>query len=273
MILEEGKKVQLKCSCSNCLPIKKFSWKRKDKKTLIHKYEKIDDYKNEKFSSILTISKAVEADEGSYECEIGNKIGTDRAKIDLLIQYPPKEIKVVVRGEKMRKIEHKLELLEFKDVAVECSGKGFPVPEISWFKNKTQVGKNILKLSKNKMNEHNGFYRCTIKNSLDEISKVIQVDVKIKPFFNGKKENSLEIKDNEKVTLNCDINGSPEPKISWLLNSEPLNLIKDFTLINEGKKLSFIAHEAKGGTYSCSGINEFGSASMSINANIRGKLT
>lgn len=261
----------MECSCSDCLPVKKDTWNYANKKKR-HITTSVVDEINNKFSTILTIEKAETSDEGSYSCSISNQLGKQKHEIALNVQVKPKDLIVTIRGKSRERIDKDVDITAFEDKTLECTAQANPVPTITWYKNGAKVGKKKIILSKTKMNEHDGIYKCVVENKIESISKEFRVNVKIPPVLLAKTEQLLVLSKDEKVSFICDIDGSPKPTITWFFNSKPLISSQTFKFLEKNKRLEFLSALSNYGSYSCSGVNEFGEAKMTFTVYAKGEF-
>jgi Immunoglobulin I-set domain/Immunoglobulin domain len=269
--VELGDDVKLECSCTGCLPMKKPKWEPSKKNRRI-KIVNFEDEENNIFTTVLTIQKTTSADEGYYECEISNDLGKDKKRIEFTAQTKPKDVKVTMKGKSLKLVDKVVEIREKETFVLHCIAKAYPIPKIVWFKDGIQISKNQIVLEKENINEHAGFYRCTVTNALGSISKDFNITVKIAPTPNGISEQLIEAKENDKIRLNCDIDGSPEPNVTWSFNYKPLVIASNHKFTNQNKVLELSVQHHSVGTYSCLGKNDFGKALIKFAVFVKGKF-
>jgi len=114
-------------------------------------------------------------------------------------------------------------------LSLECIAEGLPTPIIYWIKEDGTLPINrtfyrnfkktlqIIQVSE----ADSGNYQCIAKNPLGAIHHTISVTVKAAPYWIMAPQN-LVLSPGEDGRLTCGANGSPKPRISWLLNGVPV---------------------------------------------------
>lgn len=269
----EGEDIELECSCNDCLPIKKSSWKYENKGRR-HKVNPMVDEEKDFYKTQLQIKNVVSDDEGSYECIINNEFkngGKQTKKIELIVKKKPEAIRITLKGRLLSIVEKVVEIKTFEDFTLDCYAPANPVPIITWFKNGKQVGDHEIFLPQSKMNNHEGSYECKVENDVGLTSRTIQVKVKIPPYTESDNDQRVIAKNAVIVSLKCDIIGSPDPKIQWFINSKPLKASKQFKLLKQDKVLEFKGSKDLVGNYSCSGVSDLGKALIIFDVVMTGK--
>jgi hypothetical protein len=270
MFVKRDDKVQLECSCENCLPVRS-KWTYANKR---QKY-KIDTFKDDDvdtFKTVLTIEKLTEKDEQLYKCELVNDKGKRVKETQVIAHIAPQNIKITAKGKHFKNLDRVLEIRDLEGYVLTCAAQGYPIPKINWFKDGLHVGVNQIVLDKNKAKDHAGKYRCVVENSLGSISKDLEIVVKIPPAVTNQKDELIFAVENEKVEMQCEISGVPKPTISWTFNNKPIQISTKFKLSSDGKKLEFVGKHDSFGSYSCVGENSHGKATMTFTVYVKGKL-
>lgn len=271
--IQENEDFELKCSCSNCLPIKPW-WKAKNKKRL-HKVENVIDEENDTYLSIYKVKGAKINDEDNYECYFKNDLGSRSNKIKLVIDKKPRDLTItsLIGTGKRIHVGVAFEIKEFKDVTLDCVARNSKASKTTWTKNGKKIHENMkLRFSHKNISEHEGIYKCTIENKIGSVSKEFQVKVKIAPKAFGNSSQTVVVDKAEKISLHCNIDGSPKPEITWNFESQPLIPSTAFKLTNENKNLEFESTADKIGIYSCVGKNQFGQSELHFNVLTKGNL-
>lgn len=267
IIVNETDSIDLVCESINSLPITNSSWFNENSnhyENFITKDEEKDVFKN-----TLRIIEIDESDNGSFECFMKNDAGEDKITFELLVQTMPKidEIKKT-NGEE---IEVDGEMLEGDDVTLDCVVDGFPMPEVSWFKDQQRletVRSESSLVLENISERDAGNYQCLATNVLGIATKLFHVKVNAPPKVENPSDHIFKIIENANVELSCEIGGKPEPDISWHANGNQLT--ERFKLSSDNKTLTFEAHLSDSGIYSCTGVNGFGSTTMNFTVLVLG---
>lgn len=271
LFVEENQDVELKCMCSGCIPILHYDFsplkKGKDRK---YTKNKINDEKNDKFTSILEIKNVQIFDDGVFECLLKNAIKMNKFKIKLTVQSKPREMLIMSPQLKSSDKSTTFKINEFKDLTFNCIAKAYPNPTITWYKDGTKISEKSLNLTRENMIKNAGNYLCVAKNKVGEDKKSIKVEVEIPPVIQGQKNQMKDIKINSEVSLNCDIKGYPIPEINWFKGGNKLEKSTIYELSKENSILTFKGTQDKVGTFSCAAENSFGKETMSFSVFIKG---
>ncbi|XP_036388903.1 neurofascin-like [Megalops cyprinoides] len=124
-------------------------------------------------------------------------------------------------------------VLRGEELVVECIAAGFPTPIIRWFKQGGALPMRKVKLENfNKTmriarasDDDTGDYTCTASNRMGTVRHVINVQVKVAPYWIEKPANLIVAPD-ENGRLVCRANGNPKPTIQWLVNGEPIEIAR-----------------------------------------------
>ncbi|XP_023246866.1 muscle M-line assembly protein unc-89-like [Copidosoma floridanum] len=133
------------------------------------------------------------------------------------------------------------------DIVLEGIVDGFPLPVISWTKNGQELlAKNGMKLSY----DHNhvkleikdvkvkdaGRYTCTARNDIGNASSTADLVVKktIFPPVFGRRLQAQVVKKGDRVIMEVEITGTPEPSVTWYKDDEPLIEGPDYRMKQHG---------------------------------------
>ncbi|RUS90390.1 hypothetical protein EGW08_001885 [Elysia chlorotica] len=193
-------------------------------------------------------------DAGSYTCVAENTEGRISVEIPLIVNAIPRDERLsespLVLKTKEETTPPKF-IETFKDTPVvegealtlTCCVTGLPRPEITWFRNDSEIEKSPslvmkhedemvkLKIPATKM-EQDGLYRCVATNSAGTDSCEARVDVQGKteaPVFT-RPLNHREVREGRPVKFECEVKGIPQPEVSWFLKDQPIETGVHFTL-------------------------------------------
>lgn len=183
VVVQENENVELECSCSGCLPLKSHAgWVLVNKKRKKVTNNFIDE-DNNTYKTVLKIEKVNSNDEGYYECEIRNLLGSSRKRIELRIETSPKELSLTVNSKRVAS-NQTVTIQENENLRMNCNAKAYPVPEVTWFKDNVVLSSDpIINITSENFGadsrNHEGTYRCEIRNKLGFLSRSILLKVQI----------------------------------------------------------------------------------------------
>ncbi|KAK9870090.1 hypothetical protein WA026_006184 [Henosepilachna vigintioctopunctata] len=108
-------------------------------------------------------------------------------------------------------------------VFLECAAIGNPVPRVFWYKHNGQLPQHRTVLMNGGLKINNitihdgGVYVCNHTNHYGTISHRITLIYYEEPLAECYL-NTTEVKQNDKLDLECKVTGFPEPQIAWFLN-------------------------------------------------------
>lgn len=163
-------------------------------------------------------------DRGQYLCLAENDHGSDKLLVTLsVVAYPSR-----ILEPKMREIKsHAGNTVEMK-----CKAEGRPTPMISWIlANRTQVrghntekGRVSVSAEGTLIVEHvsvydRGHYKCIASNPAGADTALVRLQVvAAPPGIMEEKRQQLKARISQALWLPCTGQGSPQPKIHWVLN-------------------------------------------------------
>ncbi|XP_059194434.1 myelin-associated glycoprotein-like [Centropristis striata] len=200
--VREGTSVTLTCSANANPAVNSYTWYKVD-----------GDQETEVGSNNQALTTVSEADEQFY-CKVANKYGTQNSSVtEMDVQFPPKEVTVVVQPEGP--------ILEGSSVTLLCSSRANPpvaVSNYTWFKDDEEDESGESWVINHVDPSYSGTYHCAARNELgEETSASIQLDVQYPP-----KNTSLSVDpsgpvpDGSSVTLTCTTIADPAAvNFSW----------------------------------------------------------
>ncbi|KAM7398555.1 hypothetical protein PAMA_006455 [Pampus argenteus] len=226
----------------------------------------------------LLIERAQPSDTGTYVCEVWNGYGNAEVVGRLLVKEP---LKVVVSP---RKVKGSVG----SQVSLSCGVTGSEEYQLSWYRNGELIypSNSVRMTGQNRENlvmagmakSDGGAYQCFARNGKMSAQDFVQVILedgtpKILASFSEKVYNI-----NEFVSLSCTVKGTPEPRVTWTLDDEPVvrdsrHRISHYTNA-EGHVVSHLnisqTQVPDGGVYRCICNNSAGTVSYQARINVRG---
>ncbi|XP_023814399.1 hemicentin-1 [Oryzias latipes] len=236
----------------------------------------------------LRLGSAQGDSSGLYSCRATNPAGIAVKHYSLSVLVPPQiegdsstftfagqEEKVRING----------------SLALSCVAKGFPEPKVRWFKDGQLLsGKhhagiqhhgNFLHIEP-AMLSHEGQYTCVVTNSAGEDKRDFHVTIQVPPIFQrvtnreaawglGHEGDDHEEEMTEKkevvlghsVSLSCENNAIPPPKLSWYKDGRKLTSADGLVLHPGGQVLQIPrVRKEDTGKYTCKAVNEAGEDHM-----------
>ena len=117
-----------------------------------------------------------------------------------------------------------------------CHVTSFPPALITWVKEhgklkKARAVENDGQLSIiNAEKTDSGLYKCTASNKLGHDSAVTDLNVVELPHFTVRPPSQLEVHTFQNVTVRCQATGDPQPKVTWMKETESY-LMEDQKLV------------------------------------------
>jgi hypothetical protein len=249
------------CETHKSLPIRNHRWSNENSNHYETFVEK--DSSNDVFRTILHIENINESDNGNFECFVENGEGSDKKKIELLVQTAAKVDVIVLKDDSNDiEVDGVVNVLEDDEVTFDCIVDGFPHPDVSWFKgqDEAKLNRNDSTITSRVRQEDAENYRCVARNILGLATKSFTLKVNSPPKSNNLEAELLKGVENDNVQLRCDFRGNPEPEISWIFNEKMIEGNDRVELLEDQKLIKFEAHLEDSGVYSCLAVNEFGAA-------------
>ncbi|KAH9500753.1 Hemicentin-1, partial [Bulinus truncatus] len=152
-------------------------------------------------------------DIGTYQCTASNAAGNTTRVIQLQVQIPAK---ILNRGQLTVRAS------ERERVILSCDVEGFPIPNVYWLKNRQQIESDsrMSTLKNGSLNissldrKDAGVYTCIAQNNAGTDSKDIRLRVQEPPEIYAP-QTEFNVLQNRTVSLPCQANGRPRPKIIW----------------------------------------------------------
>ncbi|XP_049734302.1 myosin light chain kinase, smooth muscle isoform X3 [Elephas maximus indicus] len=180
------------------------------------------------------------------------------------------------------------EVSEDETVKFRCEVSGVPKPEVTWFLEGVPVrqregivevyeaaGSHYLCLLKARTRD-SGNYSCTASNVRGQVSYSWALQVKklamagVAPSFSSVLKDCSVIEGQDFV-LQCSVQGTPEPQITWLLNEQPIQYAHSSCEAGRAELHVQDALPEDHGTYTCLAENTLGQASCSARVTVHEK--
>ncbi|XP_054828903.1 myosin light chain kinase, smooth muscle-like [Eublepharis macularius] len=179
------------------------------------------------------------------------------------------------------------EILEGEEVTFKCKVSGKPKANVEWFKEGTQVdagdrvhiyeedGIHCLCLKKTVL-ENSGSYCCTASNIRGQASTRWMLTVRrpkvkeVAPHFSSELK-SCSVGEGQDFVLQCSVEGTPVPQITWLLKDQPIQYAHSVFEDGIAKLTIQDALPEDDGVYTCLAENSAGMASCSAQVTVKEK--
>uniref|UniRef100_G1TR57 Neural cell adhesion molecule L1 n=1 Tax=Oryctolagus cuniculus TaxID=9986 RepID=G1TR57_RABIT len=120
--------------------------------------------------------------------------------------------------------------LQGQPLVLECIAEGFPTPTIKWLRPSgpmpadrvTYQNHNKTLQLLNVGEEDDGEYRCLAENSLGSARHAYYITVEAAPYWLHKPQSHL-YGPGETVRLDCQVQGRPQPEVTWRINGIPVD--------------------------------------------------
>ncbi|XP_067377843.1 hemicentin-1 isoform X1 [Channa argus] len=237
----------------------------------------------------LRLSFAQGDSTGLYTCRAMNPAGTAIKHYSLRVLVPPQ---IESDSTSLTFGAHEEKVRVNGSLTLSCLAKGFPEPKIQWFKDGQLLSESFhagIQESgyflhiENAMLSHEGQYTCVVTNSAGEDKRDFHVIIQVPPIFHrvtnreaawglgpeGDDYNHEDMVEKREVvlghpiTLSCESNAIPPPKLSWYKNGEKLTSADGVVLLPGGQVLQIARVEKEhAGKYTCQAVNEAGEDHM-----------
>ncbi|KAL4635075.1 hemicentin-1 [Arapaima gigas] len=230
---------------------------------------------------IVQIKHAQVSDTGRYTCVATNIAGEDEKDFDVNIQVPPIFQKPEGAGNKSIPGSETKDVVLNNPISLYCETNAVPPPVLTWYKDGHPLvssdkvfilpGGRVLQIPRAQA-EDSGRYTCVAVNEAGEDSIQYDIRVLLPPVIRGTDVDRPEeviVLVNQTTVLECHVEGSPSPKISWKKDNQPLIPDSRHMLLSNGRTLQVSnARVTDTGQYVCVAENLAGSAEKSFNLNV-----
>ncbi|XP_066048296.1 hemicentin-1 [Chamaea fasciata] len=204
---------------------------------------------------ILKLLKTTTEDAGQYSCKAINVAGSSEKLFNLHILVPPSITGANTPGEVAVILNHEIRL--------ECRAKGFPVPDIHWFKDGKPLflgDPNIELLDRDQVlhiksarRVDKGRYQCSATNTAGKQVKEVRLIVHVPPSIKGGNiTTEVSVLLNNLINLECETKGIPVPTITWYKDGQRVISSPQALYVDRGQFLQIPrAQVSDSGQYSC----------------------
>ncbi|CAF0756370.1 unnamed protein product [Rotaria sp. Silwood1] len=190
-----------------------IQWLKNGKKFSIDN-KRIQLFRDDQYLEIRNVN---EKDAGIYTCVAENLAGKAKQNLELQVLVPPRIENDITN----------IEAIYNSTVNLTCSAYGNPKPTIVWFKEgrHLQYGNNYLSVTLASIqNDIRIFYTCIASNEAGSAEQHYRINLLVPPSIDSISISpiSTPIAGNH-FTLECIVNGTPEPIISWHFKNRRLS--------------------------------------------------
>ncbi|XP_026787918.3 matrix-remodeling-associated protein 5 isoform X2 [Pangasianodon hypophthalmus] len=221
----------------------------------------------------LVIQKVQRFDGGNYTCLARNSAGQDRkvARLEILVSPP------AINGLRGSTNSLKVSAMKNQRKLIHCEASGTPVPHVLWVFPENVIlpapyyGTRMTVHRNGTLDIHSlrvtdtAKLTCIARNEGGEARLMVQLDVMDiieKPRLKSPKTESFTLTVGRTMMLNCSVEGSPAPQLTWVLPSgSPLMSGSQFNKFyhrSDGTLVITNPAVSEAGTYRCLGRNAGG---------------
>uniref|UniRef100_A0A8C3GM35 Hemicentin 1 n=1 Tax=Cairina moschata TaxID=8855 RepID=A0A8C3GM35_CAIMO len=213
---------------------------------------------------ILKLLKAATDDAGQYSCKAINVAGSSEKLFNLDILVPPSIIGADTPSE--------IAVILNQEISLECRAKGFPFPDIHWFKDGKPLflgDPNVELLDKDQVLHirsarriDKGRYQCSATNTAGKQVKEIKLIIHVPPSIKGGNiTTEVSALLNNLINLECETKGIPVPTITWYKEGRPIISNPQALYVDRGQFLQIPrAQMSDSAKYTCHVTNAAGVA-------------
>ncbi|XP_042661906.1 hemicentin-1 isoform X1 [Tyto alba] len=260
--------VELLCQ-SNAVPPPVLTW-LKDGRPLLKK----PGLSISEDGSVLKIEGAQVQDTGRYTCEATNVAGKTEKNYNVNIWVSPS-----IHGSDDIS---QLTVTEGSLISLICESSGIPPPSLTWRKNGSPLtadlsgrvrilsGGRQLQISIAEKSDA-ASYTCIASNVAGSAKKEYSLLVYIRPTIlnSGSHPSEVVIAQGNEISLECKVQGIPDPAITWMKDGRPLVSGGDVLILHDGQLLQLKnAQVSDTGRYVCVAANVAGLSDRKYDLNV-----
>ncbi|XP_040926337.1 hemicentin-1 isoform X2 [Betta splendens] len=232
---------------------------------------------------IVQIKHAQVSDTGRYTCVATNVAGEDEKDFDVNIQVPPNFNRPAGAGGSSPSGfgGEVRDVILNNPISLYCETNAVPPPTLTWYKDGQALtasdkvlilpGGRVLQIPRVHV-EDAGRYTCVAVNEAGEDSIQYVVRVLLPPTIRGTDSDvpdEVTVLLNKTTQLDCHVDGSPAPKVTWFKDSQPVVSDRLLRVLANGRALQVMAAQVSDtGRYVCVADNVAGSAEKAFNLNV-----
>ncbi|XP_063991065.1 obscurin isoform X7 [Diachasmimorpha longicaudata] len=222
----------------------------------------------------LVIKNVTSDDGGVYTIKAKNELGEDTTYIELIVKSAPKIVKKMTDSFAYIETDTKM------TVQIQAS----PAPDVTWYKD-GQVLKESDRISFVKEGSDSysliikgckltdtGSYSVMAKNEINQTSDVWNFDVKCPPKIKKKLGESRIIEEGASLTLQIEVETTPEPKVVWLKDDVVIKEDRRITIVDDGETRVLKINECVGtdaGVYKAKVSNKDGTTVDQVGVEVK----
>ncbi|XP_047376655.1 hemicentin-1 isoform X2 [Sciurus carolinensis] len=214
--------------------------------------------------SVLKIEDTQVQDTGRYTCEATNVAGKTEKNYNVNIWVTPN----IYSSDELTQ----LTVIEGNLISLLCESSGIPPPNLIWKKEGSPVladsvgrvrilsGGRQLQISIAKKSDA-GLYTCVASNVAGTTKKEYSLQVYIRPTItdSGIHPTDIIVTRGKSVSLECEVQGVPQPAVTWMKDGRPLAKGRGVEILHEGRILQLKnIHVSDTGRYVCVAVNVAG---------------
>ncbi|XP_011246353.1 hemicentin-1 isoform X3 [Mus musculus] len=214
--------------------------------------------------SVLKIEDAQAGDTGRYTCEATNVAGKTEKNYNVNVWVPPS----IYGSDELVQ----LTAIEGNLITLLCESSGIPPPDLTWKKKGSLVladsagrvhilsGGRRLQISIAEKADA-GLYTCVASNVAGVAKKEYNLQVYIRPSItnSGGHRPEITVIRGKSISLECEVQGIPQPTVTWMKDGRPLTKGKGVEILDEGRILQLKnVHVSDTGRYVCVAVNVAG---------------
>lgn len=184
----------------------------------------------------MVVESCAIKEHGTYTLTATNNLGETIATANLNVQMEKPNF--------ILKPESKV-IQDFADYETKIKVSGIPRPTVKWFRNGKEIDTEIIEQSTktNKYKVHtigdaqlssefyvthfgptdSDMYSCVASNIAGDTEEKFHLTIlELAPVFETKFDRFIEIPEGERLELKCKVDGSPLPKVRWMLDGDEL---------------------------------------------------
>ncbi|KAK1155520.1 hemicentin-1-like [Acipenser oxyrinchus oxyrinchus] len=258
--------VSLSCE-SNAIPPPRLSWHRDGKEI-----SNTDRVRLLPGGHVLQIPRVRVEDAGRYTCQAVNEAGEDKMHYELVVLVPPE-----IHDEAGDFVEE-VGVVVNSTAQLRCKVSGSPAPAISWLKDGLPLYNSprhhileegmLLQMTAVQLAD-TAAYVCLAENKVGSTERLYSVTVQVPPRIVGLNPDKASVLEGHMVSLTCDVQAYPSPKITWSREGRPLEFSTGMHILPGGQMLQISrARLSDAGQYECTAINPAGQDQKHIELNV-----